>query len=98
MTLMSRYRVTAASPPLSDYLIMVRYNVWVVGALPGAFSLLWPELNKMAFWGGRCGTPGWRLRSISHEDYLVRIDMTNEERDILIRWKKRSDTLQACEN
>ena len=28
----------------------------------------------------------------------MRIDMTNEERDILIRWKKRSDTLQAGEN
>ena len=28
----------------------------------------------------------------------MQIDMTNEERDILIRWKKRSDTLQAGEN
>ena len=25
---------------------------------------LWPELNKMAFWGSCCGIPGWRLRSI----------------------------------
>ena len=27
---------------------------------------LWPELNKMAFWGGCCGIPGWRLRSTWH--------------------------------
>ena len=27
---------------------------------------LWLELNKMAFWGGCCGIPGWRLRSIWH--------------------------------
>ena len=26
------------------------------------------------------------------QDCLVQVDMTNEERDILIRWKKRSDT------
>ena len=52
----------------------------------------WLELNKMAFWCSCRGTPGWCLRSISHEDYLVRIDMTDEERDILIRWKRRSDT------
>ena len=30
----------------------------------------------MAFWGGRCGTSGWRLRSISHEDRLVQVDIT----------------------
>ena len=28
---------------------------------------LWPELNKMAFWGGCCGIPGWRLRSTSYK-------------------------------
>ena len=28
---------------------------------------LWLELNKMTFWGGCCGIPGWRLRSISHD-------------------------------
>jgi len=60
--------------------------------------LLWLGLNKMVFWGGCCGIPGWRLRSISHEDCLVRIDMMDEERDVLIGWKKRSGTLQACEN
>jgi len=32
------------------------------------------------------------IEGIAHEDCLVQIDMTNEERDILIRWKKRSDT------
>ena len=32
------------------------------------------------------------------QDCLVRIDMMDEERDILIGWKKRSGTLQACEN
>ena len=32
------------------------------------------------------------------QDRFMRIDMTDEERDILIRWKKRSDTLQTCEN
>ncbi len=52
----------------------------------------------MVFWGGCCGIPGWCLQSISHEDCLVRIDMMDKERDVLIRWKKRSDTLQACEN
>ena len=26
--------------------------------------LLWLGLNKMVFWGGCCGIPGWRLRSI----------------------------------
>ena len=52
----------------------------------------------MVFWGGCCGIPGWCLRSVSHENCLVRIDMMDEERDVLIRWKKRSDTLQACEN
>ena len=25
---------------------------------------LWLELNKMAFWGGCCGIPGWRLRRV----------------------------------
>ena len=29
---------------------------------------------------------------IAHEDRLVQIDMTNEERGVLIRWKKHSDT------
>ena len=53
---------------------------------------LWLELNKMAFWDNCCGIPGWRLRSISHEDCFMRVDMTDEERDIFIRWKKRSDT------
>ena len=52
----------------------------------------------MAFWGSFCGIPGWCLRSISHEGCLVRIDMTDEERDVLIRWKKRSGALQACED
>ena len=28
---------------------------------------LWPELNKMAFWGNCCGIPGWRLRSTSYK-------------------------------
>ena len=53
---------------------------------------VWLELNKMAFWDNCCGIPGWRLRSISHEDCFMRVDMTDEERDIFIRWKKRSDT------
>ena len=58
----------------------------------------WLELNKMVFWGGCCGIPGWRLRSISHEDCLVQVDVTDEERGVLIRWRRRSDTLQACED
>ena len=29
--------------------------------------------------GGCCGIPGWCLPGISHEDSLVRIDMTDEE-------------------
>ena len=28
---------------------------------------IWPELNKMAFWGSCCGIPGWRLRSTSYK-------------------------------
>ena len=27
---------------------------------------VWLELNKMAFWGGCCGIPGWCLRSTSY--------------------------------
>ena len=46
---------------------------------------LWLELNKTVFLGGCCGIPGWRLPGISHEGCLVRIDMTDEERDVLIR-------------
>ena len=45
------------------------------------------------------GILGWLLRgswltSAEYlvQDCLVQIDMTDEERDVLIRWKKRSDT------
>ena len=32
------------------------------------------------------------IEGIAHEDCLVQIDMTDEERGVLIRWKKHSDT------
>jgi len=28
---------------------------------------LWPELNKMAFWGSCRGIPGWRLRRVCYK-------------------------------
>lgn len=48
---------------------------------------------------GRLLRDSW-LASAEHlaQDCLVQIDMMDEERDILIGWKKRSGTLQACEN
>ncbi|WKR20742.1 hypothetical protein AIF0345_0629 [Actinomyces israelii] len=48
---------------------------------------------------GRLLWDSW-LASAEHlaQDGLVQIDMMDEERDILIGWKKRSGTLQACEN
>ena len=52
----------------------------------------------MVFWSGCCGTPGWRLRRISHEDCLVQVDMMDKERGVLVRWRRRSDILQACED
>ncbi len=30
-------------------------------------SWLWPELNKMAFWGSCRGIPGWRLRRVCYK-------------------------------
>ena len=42
------------------------YALSGVGVIIGLYGL-WPELNKMAFWGSCCGIPGWRLRSTSYK-------------------------------
>ena len=65
--------------------------------LPGSVICLGPMAGiKQNDILGRLLRDCWLIfEGIAHEDCLVQIDMTDEERDILIRWRKRSDALQA---
>lgn len=62
-------------------------------------ALIWSELNKMAFWGGCCGIPGWCLwGSRIGLPRADRRDGRGARRPHQVEEKKRSDTLQTCEN
>ncbi len=69
----SRSSLRADGIPRAGLLLLYAYptfDYWpdtAASPLRTCATELWPELNKMAFWGSCCGFPGWRLRSTSYK-------------------------------